>query len=199
MRFALRILAFVLVVSGCASQQPNADPATIAAVSYRDTSEASITVITMISNATGAGGHSALLINASERILFDPAGSFYSEIVPERDDVLFGISPRVEQYYKSSHARSTHHVVTQKITVTPEQAQLAYQVALQNGPVMSAFCTQATSGVLRQIPGFEQISATFFPDNLMRQVAEIPGVETDRYYEGDDPDLQKALAQGIDA
>ena len=190
------LAALVLAVAGCATKQPYADDATIASVSYRDAGDASITLYTMVNNRTGKGGHSALLINASERIIFDPAGSFYADIVPERNDVLFGITPRVERAYRSAHARTTFHVVRQTIPVTAEQAEAAYRMALANGAVPGAFCANATSGILNRVPGFGTIKQTFYPTNLQAQVAQLPGVVTDKYYEGDDEDLQAALARG---
>ena len=189
--FCLAVL--VLGIAGCAGNEPYADDATIAAVSYRD-APASLTLYTMVNNRTGKGGHSALRIDASESIIFDPAGSFYADIVPERNDVLFGISPRVEQAYRSSHARSTFHVVSQTIPVSAAQAETAYRLALANGPVPGAFCANATSNLLRQVPGLESIRPTFYPTNLQRQVDQLPGVTTERYYEGDDADLQVGLA-----
>lgn len=196
MRRLLSVVALLLVVAGCAAkQQPNADPATLAAVSYRHPGPATLTLYTMVNNRTGKGGHTSLMINASERVVFDPAGSFYAKIVPERNDVLYGFTPRVETAYRSSHARSTHHVVIQTVEVTPEQAQIAYQLALQAGPVPGAYCTNATSGLLQQVPGFENIKSTFYPTKLQQQFAAIPGVKTEKYFENDSADLQEALAK----
>ena len=137
----LRILAFALMalaVAGCAEKQPFADEATVAAARYRSDAPPSITLYTMVNNRTGKGGHSSLLINASESVIFDPAGSFYADIVPERNDVLFGISPRVEKAYRSAHARTTFHVVRQTVPVTAAQAETAYRLALANGAVPGA-------------------------------------------------------------
>lgn len=197
MRRVLYVVAALAALTGCASHQPYADDATVAAVSYRDSGPASITLLTMVNNRTGQGAHSSLLINASERILFDPAGSFYASTVPEQNDVLFGITPQIEQYYISAHARSTHHVVRQTIEVSPSQAETAYRLARGYGAVPGAFCTNATSGVLQQVPGFAFINTTLFPNNLMEQVAKIPGVESETFFEDDDGDLQARLAQGI--
>jgi hypothetical protein len=135
-----------------------------------------------------------LRIDASESIIFDPAGSFEADVVPERNDVLFGISPRVEQAYRSAHARTTFHVVSQTVRVTPEQAELAYRLALANGPVAGAFCASATSGLLRQVPGFESIRSTFYPTKLQEQFAAFDGVVTEKYYEGDNADLSIGIA-----
>ncbi|WP_370303594.1 hypothetical protein [Pseudooceanicola sp.] len=190
------LAAAALALAGCVEYQPYADDATVEAVRYSDPENPSITLFTMVNNRTGKGGHSALLINASERVIFDPAGSFYADIVPERNDVLFGISPRIEQAYRSAHARSTFHVVRQTIPVTAAQAETAYRLALAKGPVAGAFCANATSGLLRQVPGFEGISSTFYPVKLQEEFAALPGVVSDTYYEGDSADLQAGLAQG---
>lgn len=186
----------VLALGACASDQPNADAATIAAASFRGAPQPAITLYTMVNNRTGAGGHSSLRIDASESIIFDPAGSFFADIVPERNDVLFGISPRIEQAYRSAHARSTYHVVSQTIYVTAEQAETAYRLALARGPVPGAFCANATSGILADVPGFGAIRSTFYPVRLQEQFATLSGVVTSKYYEDDSEDLQDGLARG---
>lgn len=194
-RFVLMPALLALALTGCASKQPFADDAAISAVRHHSAEPPSLTLYTMVNNRTGKGGHSALLINASETVIFDPAGSFHADIVPERNDVLFGISPRVEAAYRSAHARSTFHVVRQKIPVSAAQAETAYRLALANGAVAGAFCTNATSGLLQQIPGFESIRTTFYPVKLQAQIAQLPGIVTDTYYEGDSADLAEGLAR----
>jgi hypothetical protein len=195
MRIFLLLGAMSLLLAACGSQRVYFDDAAVARASYTSTEPPSITVLTMIRTENGAGGHSALLINASERIIFDPAGSFYSELVPQQEDVLYGISPRILQAYKSAHARSTYYVKSQTIEVTAEQAEIAYRLALSNGSVSKAFCTQANTALLQKVPGFEGIKSTFFPTNLSRQIAKYPGVVTDDYYEDDSPDLAASMAQ----
>lgn len=193
MRF-LCLCAALLLVAGCATNQPYADSETIAAVSYRSPEPPSLTLYTMVNNRTGQGGHTSLMINASERVIFDPAGSFKSPVVPERNDVLFGITPGVELAYRGSHARSTFHVVVQTLEVTPEQAETAYQLALNNGPVPGVYCANATSSLLQKVPGLESIDVTFYPTRLQRQFGDLPGAVTRRYYENDSPDLDKGIA-----
>ncbi|WP_425043216.1 hypothetical protein [Primorskyibacter sp. S87] len=188
--------ALIISVAACAPRHPDDDDAEIAAVSYRDPGPSSLTLYTVVNNRTGGGGHSSLMVNGPERVLFDPAGSFYADVVPEKNDVLYGITPSVEKAYRSAHARSTYHVVSQTIEVTPEQANLAYNLVRQNGPVAGAFCANATSSVLRQIPGFEQIQTTYYPVKLQEQLEQIPGVKTEKYYENDDEDLQQGLVDG---
>lgn len=195
--FGLTLAA--LTLSGCATGTPNSDPATIAAVSYRDPGPKFMTLYTMVNNRSGSGAHSGLVIASSETVLFDPAGSFYLDGIPERDDVLYGINPGIEWAYKSAHARSSHHVVVQTVPLTPQQAAVAYQLALQSGSVAGAFCSNATSSLIRQVPGFESIKPTFSPKNLSKQFGSLPGVKTELYYEDDGPDLAAALAAGYKA
>ena len=201
-RTVLRAALFAgcIALAACAEQKkPNADAATLAAASYRHDGPAALTLITVINNRSGQGGHTAMMINASERIIFDPAGSFYADVVPEKDDVLYGVYPAVERAYHSAHARSTHHVMTQRLEVTSEQAQIAYQLAVTNGRVAGAYCARSTVAILKQIPGFEDLNETFYPVKLADQFAKFPGVVTKRYYEDDSEDLQEGLAKGNDA
>ena len=187
-------IALLLGLSACAENSPIlATPESIAAVSYRDEGPAKITLITVVNNQTGAGGHSALMINGPQRIIFDPAGSFRTQSVPERGDVLYGITPQVFQVYKSTHARATHHVVTQEIEVSAAQAQAAYQLATSNGAVLGGFCANSTSKMLSRIPGFEQINITMSPIRLQNQVEGIPGVKTEKYYEDDEGTIGNAV------
>lgn len=196
MRNLLCLGAVMLALAGCAApQQPNADADTLARVAYRQPGPATLTLYTMINNRSGRGGHASLMVNASERVIFDPAGSFYASVVPERNDVLYGITPAVEKAYRGAHARSTFHVIVQQVEVTPEQAEKAYQLVVNNGRVPGAFCAQATTGILQQIPGFENIDRTFYPEKLAEQFGQLPGVVTDRYYENDSADLQDGLAR----
>ncbi|MCG6557562.1 hypothetical protein MB818_05090 [Ruegeria sp. 1NDH52C] len=187
--------ALALSLMACTRQSaPKADDATVAAVRYRDPGPAKLTLYTMVNNRSGAGAHTSLMINASERVIFDPAGSFWADIVPEQNDVLFGITPAVETAYRGSHARETHHVVVQELEVSPEQAEAAYRLARTMGPVPGAYCANYTARLLQQIPGFGDIKVTFQPTKLADQFGSRPGAVTNKYYEQDDADLQKGLA-----
>lgn len=148
-----------------------------------------LTLLTVVNNRTGGGGHTALLVSGREQVIFDPAGSFRHPEVYEQGDVLYGMSPAWVQAFKSAHARSTYHVVSQEIEVSPAQADRALQLVKANGRVNGAFCTNATARLLRQVPGFEAITVTFYPTNLMEQVARRGDVRTDRYYEDDEGDV----------
>ncbi|MFW8635740.1 hypothetical protein [Cribrihabitans pelagius] len=185
-----------LSLAGCAApQQPNADAVALQRVAYRHPGPPALTLYTMVNNRTGRGGHASLMVNAQERVLFDPAGSFYAAVVPEKNDVLYGITPAVEKAYRGAHARSTYRVVVQRVEVTPEQAAQAYRLVTSNGRVPGAFCAQAVSGILQQVPGFEGVGRTFYPEALSEQFGALPGVETEVYRENDSGDLQEGLAK----
>ena len=111
----------------------------------------------------------------------------------ERGDVLYGVTPGWLQAYKSAHARSTFHVVSQEVEVTPAQAEQALRLVQANGSVPGAFCTNATTGILKQIDGFGQIEQTFYPVKLMEQMAQVPGVRTTKLYEDDEGHVIDAL------
>ena len=193
----LLLLAFCACMAGCAVPPavPYASNERIAEVAYRSPGPARLTVFTMVNNRSGRGGHSAIMINGSQRVIFDPAGSFVNDRVPEQEDVLFGVTPAVLAGYKSAHARSAYHVVSQSFQVTPQQAEIALKLAVGNGAVPQSYCANATSGILRQVPGFEDLDQTFFPTRLMDNLSRRPGVVEDRYYEDDEGTILDGIAK----
>jgi hypothetical protein len=193
------ILGAPLALASCGSGEPIWAPDDfVNAKIYRGTGQKSLTLYTMINVASGNGGHSSLLVDASQRVMFDPAGSFKNESIPERNDVLFGISPRVEEFYVSFHARQTYYVEGQRIIVSDDIAERALQSVMANGAVPKAGCALAVSKVLRAIPGFEDIRRTISPTRIRDDFAKLPGVVTTIYREDDADDKSIAAAQ-IDA
>lgn len=195
MRF-LPAFALILAVAACAlpPEVPYASDDRVAAAAYREPGAHTLTVFTMVNNRTGKGAHSALMINADQRVIFDPAGSFVNDRVPEQQDVLFGVTPAVLAGYKSAHARSSFHVVSQTVPITQEQAAVALRLATTNGAVARAFCANATTGLLRQVPGFSDIDQTFFPTRLMQQFSSRPEVSEEKYFEDDEGTILDGIA-----
>ncbi|MDB4211164.1 hypothetical protein N9769_02180 [Ascidiaceihabitans sp.] len=196
----MRILASLIVVAflaACSSQPPSAQATDeiIAQTAYREAGPATLTLITMINNGSQAGAHTALLINGSQRVIFDPAGSFRNERVPRRDDVLYGIRPAVLAAYKGAHARSEYHIVLQTVEVKPEVAEQAIRLAIARGSVGDAQCAASTIGLLRQLDGFSQMSSTLFPKRLMNNFATLSGVQTEKYYEDDEGTILDGIAK----
>lgn len=193
------ILGAPLALAACGGGDPIWAPDDIVnAKIYRGTGQKSITLYTMINVWSGNGAHSSLLIDASQRVMFDPAGSFKHETIPERNDVLFGISPRVEEFYVSYHARQTYYVEGQRIVISDEIAERALHLVMANGAVPKSGCALAVSKVLRDVPGFENIRRTISPTRIRDDFAKIPGYVTTIYREDDANDKSIAAAQ-IDA
>lgn len=179
-------LAIMAVLAGCAvDQNPDSSDEQVASAAFRAPGPRSMTLVTVVNNRTGAGGHTALVVNGSEQVIFDPAGSFRDSRVVEKGDVLYGMTPGWVQAFKSAHARNTHHVVSQTVTLTPAQAEQALNLVRSNGGVAGAYCASATSAILAGIEGFGGIERTFYPVKLMDQFATFPGVRTDKRYEND--------------
>lgn len=187
MRRLLIALALPLLLAACGADSVWAPDEAVTRAAYRQPGPPTITLMTMISNRSGAGGHSALMINGSQRVIFDPAGSWWHRAAPERHDVHFGITPTMLDFYIDYHARETYHVVMQTVIVPPEVAQHALAVVQANGAVNKALCGQSVSRVLRQVPGFESIPSTMRPKTIMEAFARLPGVTTEKVYD-DDPD-----------
>ncbi|MBP1807205.1 hypothetical protein [Rubellimicrobium aerolatum] len=145
---------------------------------YRDPGPPRLALVTVRNEGDGSGAHSALLISGSERVLFDPYGGWTHPGVPERNDVLFGFSPAVEEAYLSYQAQDGYYYVRQEIAVPPEVAEQALALAKAHGPAGMAECTFAVSGLLRRLPGFEPIRRTWFPEHLASRFARLPGVTT---------------------
>jgi hypothetical protein len=152
-----------------------------------------IRLYTMVNNRSGAGAHTSLLINASQQVIFDPAGNVEHPSVPERNDVLFGVTPEFERIYRSAHARETYHVVVMTKPVSAEVAEMALRKVQRAGPVQPAQCTLVTARLLSELPGFESIRPVWFPKRLMEDFGRLPGVRTEKLVEYDDPDKMKAI------
>jgi len=178
------ILILALGVSGCAKSVWAPDDAVAKAV-YVSYEPPSITLVTVINNGNGSGGHSALVINASQKVAFDPAGNFESPQAPERNDVVFGMNPLMLRAYYGFHARKEWHVITQTKIVSAEVAEYAFQLAKDNGAVPSAFCSNSVSTLLHKVPGFESISTSMSPKTTMKHFGQLPDVVTDKIFEYD--------------
>jgi hypothetical protein len=180
-------LGLILALSACGGADNEfASDAEVAQARYVHDGPPSVTLFTVVGAGGGAGAHSALLINASERVMFDPAGSWHHPSLPERHDVHFGMTPKMVDFYVDYHARVTYDVVEQTVPVSPGVAQLLYQRALANGATPKALCANDLSAVLRGVPGFESIPQTFGPKQIMKAFGALPGATTRVITDDDD-------------
>lgn len=184
-RFRLMLpLLLLFGLSACAKSVWAPDEA-ITKWSYVHGGTPTVTLITVINNNSGEGGHSALLINARERVVFDPAGNWKSKYAPERNDFVYGMRPEILERYLSFHARKAWHVVMQTKEVTPEVAEIFYQLSKNNGAVPSGFCSNSVSKILRAVPGFESVKVSLSPKKTMQSFASLAGVTTETLFEYD--------------
>lgn len=184
----LRSLAAALVLpflAACGADNVYAPPAEVAARAYASPDAPKLTLLTAINNRSGEGGHSALMVSGSQRVIFDPAGTWYNPAAPERGDVIFGITPKILEFYIDYHARPTYHMVVQELTVTPELAARALALVEANGPAPKATCGRAVSGILRDL-GYTQVGRSWYPGSIMRDFQKLPGVVRSEVYDDTD-------------
>ncbi|RVT87241.1 hypothetical protein DXV76_03950 [Rhodobacteraceae bacterium CCMM004] len=174
---AIRLIAALAVAAGLAGcgESVMAPAEEVAARAYTHPGPSSLTLYTVINNRNGSGAHTGLLINGSQRVLWDPAGSFYHPGAPERNDLLYGIAPDIRRVYIDYHARITFRVVEQTVEVPREVADQAIRLAQQAGPVGPARCAISTAQILNALPGLDGMPVSYYPKALMNAFAELPG------------------------
>ena len=178
-------MPLALLLAGCGAESVVAPDEAVARARYVSGEPASITLYTVVRKNGGDGAHSGLLIDGSQRVMFDPAGTWHHPYVPERNDVHFGITEQMRKFYIDYHARETFDVVAQKVYVAPEVAEAAIRRAESYGAANKAFCGVSVSHILKGLPGFESIPQTFFPNKVMRAFGALPGVTMRVYHDGD--------------
>ncbi len=186
MRFLLAIFALLPMLAGCGelyNREPmDAPQEEIQRALYRGGNPHYVSLYTVMRVDGDSSAHSALVINASHRALFDPAGSWYNRAAPRRGDMHYGMTPALLDLYENYHARETHYLIVQTIQVSPEVAEAAMRAAEAQGLVSGSYCARATSAVLSSLPGFGSIQQSWFPNSVMEQFAQLPGVTTRRLY-----------------
>ena len=185
MRLLLCLVALLGLVA-CGAQPKWAPQEQVEAVRFVEGPPNYITLYTVVNKRTGSGAHSAILVNGSERLIFDPAGTWYHPRLPERNDVHFGMNDKAMAFYIDYHTRITYDTIEQKVYVTPEVAELVLARVKAYGAVPKAMCTQATSSILRGVPGFESLPQTFYPKKLSAAFGKLPGVTTRVITDNDD-------------
>ena len=196
LRIVFALMTF-LTLAACGAEPRWASDEAVENAVYVYDGPPTLTLFTVISNRSGAGAHLGLMINGSQRVLFDPAGTWQHPNIPERNDLHYGITPAVEAFYIDYHARITHYVVKQEIVVSPEVAEQAIRLAQNYGAVPKAFCTKSITAILMQLPGFESIKSTFYPKKAMEAFGRLPGVTTEEFYDDDPEENGYILTRGI--
>ncbi|OSP55663.1 hypothetical protein BV911_06000 [Pseudoruegeria sp. SK021] len=185
------------VLAACAKPGVQAPDADVARFRYPGVQPSTLSLVTNIRNKTGKGAHSALIVNASEQVVFNPAGTWWHPQAPEQGDLHYGFSPGMKQWFIDYHARETFRVQIQTIEVSPEVAEQALELVKAYGSVPPSQCTIAISRILHQLPGFESISVTLFPSSAADAFGKLPGVVTE-VYRDDSPDNRSDLGTFAD-
>jgi len=173
--------AALLVLGACFAEPTWAPEADVQRLAYADGGTSSVTLYTVIRTSTNEGGHSAVMIDGSQRVIWDPAGTWWHPQSPERNDVHYGITPWMDAYYRDYHIRDDYHVIAQRVEVSQAEADALIAAYQAHGAVAQANCTRTTASVLRQSPSFGSIEQTWFPKRLMGDFGELPGVQTTRH------------------
>ena len=190
------ILALIALLVGCA-QFSDAPPEEVARARYVSDDEPYVALFTMIRRRNDRGAHTALVVNGSQVAIYDPAGSFEHPNMPERGDVLYGVTPVMKKIYENYHARSTVYVREQRVPVSREFADAVIARMEAQGASSKAFCAINTAEVLRDFPEFAHVPRSFYPSNIMAAFDEVPGVEERLIFaedEGQNIDLLDDLA-----
>ncbi len=194
MRKFLLILLLPFVLAACGAEPKWADDNAVQQVVYRHSGPPAITFFTIVNARNEAGAHLGMMVSGSQRVLFDPAGSWWNPAIPERNDVHYGMTPRFVANYVDYHTRPNFYTIVQTINVSPEVAEKALRLVQENGAVPKAYCTQSITGILMQLDGFESIKRTFFPKNAMKQISTLPGVQEHIYR---NPEIEANLASAM--
>ena len=181
------VLAAVAVVAlaGCAADPVWAPDDAVQRAVYANGAGPSLTLYTVLNTESGSGEHSALMVNSTQRVLFDPSGSFRHPQVPERNDVLFGYTETIEKVYIDYHARESYDVRVQSIAVPAEVARRALAAVQDYGAVPNAQCSLSISRILSDLPGFEALPVSWFPKTTADNFARLTGVEGRRVTDDD--------------
>ena len=175
-------LALVAALAGCAADGVYAPVTEVRARAWAEGGPASLTLVTAVSNRDGSGGHAALIVSGSQRVVFDPAGTWWHPLAPERGDVKHGMTPALLDIYVDYHARPAYHVVMQRIEVPAATAERALAIVQTHGLASKATCGRAVSGILREL-GFAQVRRSWFPTRIMHDFAGVPGVVETRVFD----------------
>lgn len=179
------VLAVVWLITGCEFYRA-ASPGDISQAAFSSTEPASITLISMVKTRDDRSAHSALLINGSQQVLYDPAGTFQHPDLPRSGDIHYGVTPRFLDYYERYHARFSHYVQSQRVEVDRDTANRILANAQAKGKSPKMLCAVAVADVVNSEDPFRSVNVTMFPEGLRRDFAEIPGVRDSFIYEYDE-------------
>jgi len=182
----LILIACLIALSACSSNQPWAEAEKVAAATYKHPGAKTVSLVTIVGTSGAKMGHTALLINGSERVLYDPAGTWYSPLAPERADLHYGITDAVLQNYISYHAREGFEVLKATKVVSPAVADRMIANAIAVGGAAGGLCSANAAQIISMTPGFEGFPVSIWPTKTIEAFLAIPGLAVETYAEDDE-------------
>jgi len=172
-------LTLCVALAACTgTNPPAADPGAVTRAAYVHDGPPMLTLYTVRATRSDGGAHTGLMVNGSQRVLWDPAGSFVHPDVPEVADVKYGLSPLIERVYIDYHVRPTHYMIVQEMPVSAETAERVLALVRGQGTASRSTCARTTSTILREA-GID-VGVTWFPNALSDDFGALPGVTTRR-------------------
>lgn len=181
MRRLILLCGLLLGLAACGADNVYAPDQAIEAARYQHNGPTSITLLTGINNRSGAGAHTALIVNGSQRVIWDPAGTFAHESYPERGDVKYGATPAMVNAFLNYHVRENFDMFRQEFVVSPEVAEMALNIVMTHGSVGKAQCSKSTSAILARLPSFENFPQSWYPKKTMAAFTEYTKVQPIHY------------------
>ena len=184
MRLAFLTLLAATALAGCEIYEPASYPE-IEAARYVSPEPPSVTLMSMVNTRSGRSEHAGLLINGSQQVLYDPAGTFTHPGLPRSGYVHYGMTRRYVDYYERYHARFDYFVEAQKVPVTKAEADQLIANAQAIGQSLKMTCGLDVADVLQPVPPFTGVRKSFFPQALREDFQRLPGVQDSYVYERD--------------
>ncbi len=197
---------FVLVslaagVAGCG--RPSYRRATAEEVSrsfYSHDGPIELSLLSAVATLGNSSEHSALLINGSQRVIYDPAGTYDPAkepswyVHPRKYDIHYGVNDLALRQYIVSHARIGYFVEQLSRRITLEQADRAIELCEERGETNFSLCAVSCSWVLQRLDGFETVKTSLFPQKIREDFMNLSDVSRTRYYQ---QDSEKNIASGV--
>ncbi len=170
------------ILAGCAGIDPTTDAEFIkelrAETSYLPVNAPPSTTLVLAEHKGGSGAvHAALIVTGSERLIYDPSGSFTHPDTRRYGDVVYGASDEIVELFALHNADRNHDAVMRTIALESDEAEILLNSARTHGGAMPGFCAKSVASVLRSVPRFASMRDTFWPSNVQQDFENVSPVE----------------------
>lgn len=174
---AVLALCLAISLSGCAGTLYSSPPDVAKRDRHSPEAAPEIALVTVMHKPTRFMWHSALLITADERILYESGGYWIDPENRRLGDVHYNMNDaRLRDYVARRGNPKVWEITLHRVAVPKEVAQEAKHRAETNQLVLGGFCAVGVAELLKGLPGFDHIGPVLLPHDLVPRFAEIPGV-----------------------